>query len=95
MKTPEKNRQRNLAGALRVAAFATGAIVLARIPRLVYGALDPKAGAHVSVLRLFDEPALNHRVDVTGGLLADESAELLRDFFAALRQARARRRPET
>ncbi len=65
--------------------MCAGACVLARIPRLVYAAFDPKAGAHVSVMRLFDEPALNHRVAVESGLLADQSAELIREFFAALR----------
>ena len=66
--------------------MCAGAAVLARIPRLVYGAPDPKAGAHTSVLRVFDTPALNHRVQVAGGLLAEESAQLLGEFFAALRR---------
>jgi tRNA(adenine34) deaminase len=70
--------------------MCAGAIVLARIPRLVYGARDPKAGAHVSVMRLFDEPALNHHVTVEGGLLAEESGELLREFFAAVRRAKGK-----
>ena len=65
--------------------MCAGAAVLARIPRLVYGAVDPKAGAHVSVVRLFELPALNHRVWVEGGLLAEESAELLKEFFSHLR----------
>jgi tRNA(adenine34) deaminase len=65
--------------------MCAGAIVLARIPRLVYGAADPKAGAHRSVMELFDVAALNHRVGVEGGLLAEEAAQLLREFFAGLR----------
>jgi tRNA(adenine34) deaminase len=52
---------------------------------VVYGATDPKAGAAGSVLDVLDEPRLNHRPDVAGGLLAAESAELLRTFFAARR----------
>ena len=73
---------------LEPCAMCAGACVLARIPRLVYGAADPKAGAHMSIMRLFEVPALNHRVAVEGGLLADRSAELLREFFAALRAAK-------
>lgn len=65
--------------------MCAGAIVLARIPRLVFGAWDPKAGACGS---LFDIPAdrrLNHRVGVTGGVLEAESQKLLQDFFKRLR----------
>jgi tRNA(adenine34) deaminase len=58
-----------------------GALVNARIARLVYGARDPKAGAVESLHRLLDDPRLNHRVETLGGLLADESARLLREFF--------------
>jgi tRNA(adenine34) deaminase len=65
--------------------MCAGAIVLARLPRVIYGAADPKAGAAGSVLDILDEPRLNHRPTVAGGLLAEESAELLRDFFAARR----------
>jgi tRNA(adenine34) deaminase len=60
-------------------------MVLARVPRVVYGADDPKAGAAGSVLDVLREPQLNHRLDVTGGLLAAESGELLRQFFARRR----------
>jgi len=70
---------------LEPCAMCAGAIVLARVPRVVYGATDPKAGAAGSVLDVLDEPRLNHRPDVAGGLLAAESAELLRTFFAARR----------
>jgi tRNA(adenine34) deaminase len=70
---------------LEPCAMCAGAIVLARVPRVVYGAPDPKAGAAGSVLDVLGEPRLNHRPDVAGGLLAEESAELLRAFFASRR----------
>jgi tRNA(adenine34) deaminase len=65
--------------------MCAGAMVLARLPRLVYAAPDPKAGAAGSILDLLQHPQLNHRVEVTGGVLAEESAALIRDFFAGLR----------
>ena len=67
---------------LEPCAMCAGAIVLARVPRIVYGARDPKAGAAGSVLDLMDVPQLNHRPQCQGGLLAEESSELLRVFFA-------------
>ena len=70
---------------LEPCAMCAGAIVLARVPRVVYAAPDPKAGAAGSVLDVLGEPRLNHRPDVAGGLLADESASLLRAFFASRR----------
>jgi tRNA(adenine34) deaminase len=70
---------------LEPCAMCAGAIVLARIPRVVFGAADPKAGAAGSVLDVLAEPALNHRPQVTGGLMEAECAELLRDFFARRR----------
>jgi len=70
---------------LEPCAMCAGAIVLARVPRVVYGATDPKAGAAGSVLDVLAEPRLNHRPDVAGGLLAEESASLLRAFFASRR----------
>jgi tRNA(adenine34) deaminase len=70
---------------LEPCAMCAGAIVLARAPRVVFGAWDPKAGAAGSVLDVLAEPKLNHRPEVAGGLLADESAELLRRFFALRR----------
>ena len=70
---------------LEPCAMCAGAIVLARVPRVVFGAADPKAGAAGSVLDVLDVPQLNHRPQVEGGLLADESAELLRTFFAPRR----------
>jgi tRNA(adenine34) deaminase len=70
---------------LEPCAMCAGAIVLARIPRVVFGAPDPKAGAAGSVFNVLDEPQLNHRPQVESGLLAEESAELLRAFFAPRR----------
>ena len=70
---------------LEPCAMCAGAIVLARVPRVVYGAPDPKAGMAGSVLDVLGEPRLNHRPEVAGGLLAEESAELLRAFFAGRR----------
>lgn len=61
--------------------MCAGAIVLARIPRLVFGAFDPKAGACGSLYNLTDDPRLNHRVEIRGGLLETPCSELLRDFF--------------
>ena len=70
---------------LEPCAMCAGAIVLARVPRVVYAADDPKAGAAGSVLDVLAEPRLNHRPAVARGLLADEAAELLRAFFASRR----------
>jgi tRNA(adenine34) deaminase len=70
---------------LEPCAMCAGAIVLARVPRLVYGATDPKAGAAGSVLDVLGQPRLNHRPAVAGGLLAEECAELLTDFFGSRR----------
>ena len=67
---------------LEPCAMCAGAIVLARIPRVVYAARDPKAGAAGSVLDLMDVPQLNHQVQCQSGLLADEASALLRAFFA-------------
>ena len=65
--------------------MCAGAISLARVPRLVYGAADPKGGAAGGVIDLFAEPVTNHRPAVEGGLLAAESAALLNGFFASRR----------
>ena len=70
---------------LEPCAMCAGAIVLARIPRVVWAAADPKAGAAGSVLSVLDHPQLNHRPEVVEGVLADESAELIRAFFRARR----------
>jgi tRNA(adenine34) deaminase len=70
---------------LEPCAMCAGAIVLARVPRVVYGTPDPKAGAAGSVLDVLAEPRLNHRPQVTAGVLAPECADLLRAFFARRR----------
>ena len=70
---------------LEPCAMCAGAIVLARIARVVYGAPDPKAGAAGSVLDVLCEPALNHNPQVSGGVLAPECAAPLSRFFAARR----------
>ncbi len=70
---------------LEPCAMCAGAMVLARLPRLVYAAPDPKAGAGGSVLNVLQHPQLNHQVEVATGLLADEAAAYLRAFFAQLR----------
>ena len=70
---------------LEPCAMCAGAIVLGRVPRVVFGTVDPKAGAVGSVFDVLGEPKLNHRPEVAGGLLAGESTELLRRFFAVRR----------
>jgi tRNA(adenine34) deaminase len=70
---------------LEPCAMCAGGIVLARVPALVFGAPDPKAGAAGSVFDVLGEPALNHRPRVAGGLLERECAALLQGFFAARR----------
>lgn len=69
--------------------MCAGALVLARVARLVFGATDPKAGAAGSLDNLVDDPRLNHRIDVTSGVLGDEGGDLLRAFFRARRGAAA------
>jgi len=70
---------------LEPCAMCAGAIVLARVSRVVYGAADPKTGAAGSVLDVLAEPRLNHRPEVAGGLLADDAAALLAGFFQTRR----------
>lgn len=70
---------------LEPCAMCAGAMLHARIARLVYGAADPKTGACGSVVNLFAEPRLNHYASVTAGVMHGECAALLRDFFAARR----------
>jgi tRNA(adenine34) deaminase len=70
---------------LEPCAMCAGAIVLARVARVVYGAADPKAGAAGSVLDVLSEPALNHNPQVSGGVLEEECAALLSSFFSARR----------
>ncbi len=72
---------------LEPCAMCAGAIVLSRIPRVVFGAADPKAGAAGSVLDVLDEPRFNHRPVVEGGLLRDECRAPLLAFFASRRVA--------
>jgi len=85
-----KIRNHRLTGAtlyvtIEPCAMCAGAMIQARIARLVYGADDPRAGAVRSCFSVLDHESLNHRVEVTAGVLADESLELLRAFFAARR----------
>ena len=70
---------------LEPCAMCAGAIVLARVPRVVYGCADPKAGAAGSVLDVLGDARLNHRPDVVGGVRGEECAALLRAFFAERR----------
>jgi tRNA(adenine34) deaminase len=72
---------------LEPCAMCAGAMILARLPRLVYAAHDPKAGAGGSLMDILHDPRLNHQVHVDHGLLADESAAMIRAFFRELRQA--------
>jgi tRNA(adenine34) deaminase len=72
---------------LEPCAMCAGAIVLGRVPRVVIGAWDPKAGMAGSVGDLLRHPRLNHRPEVAGGVLEEECGALLRDFFAARRRA--------
>jgi tRNA(adenine34) deaminase len=74
---------------LEPCAMCAGAIVLARVSRLVFGAFDPKSGACGSLRNLVDDGRLNHRCQLLGGVLEEECAGLLRRFFAALRADRS------
>ncbi len=74
---------------LEPCAMCAGAMVHARIERLVYGASDPKTGAAGSVFALTASPRLNHRIETTGGVLGEECGELLRSFFRERRRAQA------
>ena len=66
-------------------AMCAGALVQARIARLVYGADEPKGGAIRTCMQVLDAPSLNHRVEIVSGVLADESVQLLQSFFSARR----------
>ncbi len=70
--------------------MCAGAIVLARIPRVVYGTADPKAGAAATLFRLLDDPRLNHRAEVVAGVLAEPCGRILSEFFARKRSSAAR-----
>ncbi len=76
----------NLYVTIEPCAMCAGAIVQARLARLVYGARDPKAGACGSVLRVLNHRKLNHQVDVAGGIMAADCASLLREFFRKRRK---------
>lgn len=69
-------------------SMCAGALVHARIARLVFGASDPKAGAAGSVVAVINHPRLNHKMEVTAGVLADKCAEMLQDFFRSRREQR-------
>jgi tRNA(adenine34) deaminase len=71
---------------LEPCAMCAGALVQSRVTRLVFGAMDPKAGAVGSLYNLAEEPRHNHRLQVMSGLLADESRQMLKDFFERLRE---------
>jgi len=77
---------------LEPCAMCAMALLHARVKRVVYGALDPKAGAAGSVVDIFGTPALNHHTRIEGGVLADESATVLRSFFAERREQFRQRR---
>ncbi len=71
---------------LEPCAMCAGAVVSARVPRVVFAATDPKAGAVRSLYEIADDPRLNHRAQIDHGLLAEESAAMLKSFFAARRR---------
>jgi len=71
---------------LEPCTMCCGAVIQARLARVVYGAPDPRAGAIESLYRLLDDPRLNHRVEALGGVIADECGALLREFFETKRR---------
>ena len=73
---------------LEPCAMCAGAMIHARIARLVFGAFDPKAGAVVSVLQVLNHPRLNHQIELTGGVMAEQCGDQLRRFFQGRREAR-------
>ena len=75
---------------LEPCSMCSGAIIGARLTRLVYGAKDQKAGAVESVFKLFDERRVNHHTDVTAGVLEEDCLRMLRSFFVELRKSRGK-----
>lgn len=71
---------------LEPCVMCAGALVHARVKRLIFGACDPKGGAVQSILRILDNPLLNHKVEYQGGILAEECGRILSDFFLKRRQ---------
>lgn len=69
--------------------MCAGAIVLARIPRVIYGAADPKAGAAQTLFNLLSDTRLNHRAEVVSGVLGERCGRILSDFFARKRRDRS------
>jgi tRNA(adenine34) deaminase len=82
----ERLRDTILVSTLEPCAMCAGALVLARVGGVVYGAQDPKAGAGGSVMNVLHHPQLNHRIHIVGGILAAEAGQLLTQFFKKLRQ---------
>lgn len=87
-------RNHRLSGCLLIAtiepcAMCAGALIHARIGRLVYGARDPKAGADGSVLQVLNHPFLNHKMEITSGILGDRCSQILQEFFRRKREQNA------